>query len=171
MYSGLMMCPFTKILNTVSNVVVDEVTVRGHHRSTRKKWRGSSPSGFSNCCVLHRLQKRCSIPQSSVVVQCFSVWCQWFCVEKSKRHLCSYLSKTKEGCWRTIKTEKYSVINQSKVLTLLSLFHYANEMQNGCIATTSFNVSVVRLHFMLKRFHCHCRAPAHCRPGTGQGHR
>ncbi len=31
------MCPFTKILNTVLNVVVDEVTVRGRcHRSTRK---------------------------------------------------------------------------------------------------------------------------------------
>ncbi len=31
------MCPFTKILNTVLNVVVDEVTVRGRcHWSTRK---------------------------------------------------------------------------------------------------------------------------------------
>lgn len=71
-----MMCPFTKILNTVSNVVVDEVTVRGRcHRSTRKNEEAHHLQvflivvfciGCRNVAVSHKVSLWFSVSQSGV---------------------------------------------------------------------------------------------------------
>ncbi len=63
------MCPFTKILNTVLNVVVDEVTVRGRcHWSTRKNKEAHHLQvfliGCRNVAVSHTFSLWFSVSQS-----------------------------------------------------------------------------------------------------------
>ncbi len=80
------------------------------HRSMRKNEDAHHIQVF--LIVVFRCDCRlCSIPQSSIVVQCVSQSdVNDFMVQNKKLQFCTYFFKAEEGCLRTIKTDKYSVI-------------------------------------------------------------